>query len=74
MRISILFFVLNNVAKSRKNWYSIPLKLMNVLKHIIESHLSADIIFLELDEVFLCTRYGIRKLENREVDNIFQQS
>ena len=33
MRISILFFVLNNVAKSQKNWYSIPLKLMNVLKH-----------------------------------------
>ena len=24
--------------------------------------------------VFLCTRYGIRKLENRKVDNIFQQS
>ena len=88
MRISILFFGLNNVAKSQKNWYSILLKLMNVLKHrsvswakyIIESHLSADRssltnkIFPELDEVFLCTRYGIRKLENREVDNIFQQS
>ena len=43
-------------------------------KYIIESHLSVDIIFLELDEVFLCSRYGIRKLENREVDNIFQQS
>ena len=49
-------------------------------KYIIESHLSADRwsltnnIFPELDEVFLCTRYGIRKLENREVDSIFQQS
>ena len=31
-------------------------------------------IFPGLDEVFLCTSYGIRKLENREVDNIFQQS
>ena len=47
---------------------------------VIESHLSADRwsltnkIFPELDEVFLRTRYGIRKLENREVDNIFQQS
>ena len=73
--------------KSQKNWYSIPLKLMNVLKrrsvshgakYIIESHLSADrwsltnSILPELDEVFLCTRYGIRKLENREVD-VFQQ-
>ena len=49
-------------------------------KYIIESHLSADRwsltnkIFAELDEVFLCTRYGIKKLENRELDNIFQQS
>ena len=50
------------------------------VKYIIESHLSADRwsltnkIFPELDEVFHCTRYGIRKLEIREVDNIFQQS
>ena len=33
MRISILVFVSNNVAKSQRNLYSIPLKLLNVLKY-----------------------------------------
>ena len=49
-------------------------KVMSHIYRQIGAVLHSNNIFPELDEVFLCTRYGIRKLENREVDNIFQQS
>ena len=100
MRISMLFFVLNNVAKNLKELVFGPPEwncwmFWNIVasvgaKYILkyskrlgkqESPLSVDRwwsltnkIFPKLDEVYLCTRHGIRKLENREVDNIIQQS